>query len=290
MRLIIHADDFGMAKSINAACIELGNLGTLSSVSVMANMPFLDEVPKLLGVDHLSMGLHSTFTQGKPLSKPGRIDSLLDDNGNFLTYPVLMKQAWLGKVDADQVYCELEKQYQTLFELVGERLVFIDSHHSLHNKLLPFVNAFVRLGERYPIRAVRTRQYCYLERSGQRVVLRSPGFRNLGRYGFRKVAINAFYRFIAWRYSGLFEVPDGMLVQNQPGAAGVLRDLPRINQDDEPEGVFYAVVHPALRTRDLPASNLKEERVEEFKILSSRNFLNWVEANPLTNFAEMGQE
>ena len=40
MNYVIHADDFGYAKSINKSIIELCDKGILNSVSIMANMPY----------------------------------------------------------------------------------------------------------------------------------------------------------------------------------------------------------------------------------------------------------
>lgn len=51
MKLIINADDFGMTKSVNKAVAELAQLGTLTSTTVMVNMPYWRQIiPVLCGM------------------------------------------------------------------------------------------------------------------------------------------------------------------------------------------------------------------------------------------------
>jgi predicted glycoside hydrolase/deacetylase ChbG (UPF0249 family) len=288
MKLIIHADDFGMARSINEACIELCRLKTLSSVSVMANMPYSSEVEALVPMEHVSLGLHSTFTEGQPMSPVGEVASLVDGAGNFLRYLEMMRRAKAGKVSTEEIFLELRRQYQALHKLTGERLSFIDSHHSIHNKLLPFRDAFLRLGRECCIPAIRTRQMVYptTNRYGQ-VELVAPSLLRLHRFGFRKVVANLFYRKLAREYAKVFAIADGMLVQEAIGCAEVFRQLVRCDMTAHPGKVFYAVTHPATQTEDLPESNLIAERLEEFTVLRSTDFVRFVGQHPLTNFAEM---
>jgi len=140
MNLIIHADDFGMTRSINEAILELAKLGTLSSTSVMANMPYSNEVIELLDIPAISIGLHSTFTQGKPLSDLKKIPSLIDTQGNFLDYHNLVKGYRKNSIKTDEIFIELENQFLWLQNQIGDKLIFIDSHHSIHNKLDGFAN------------------------------------------------------------------------------------------------------------------------------------------------------
>ena len=80
MKLIINADDFGMAKSINNAVFELSALGSISSTSVMVNMPYAAEVTTL---KNIGVGLHVNLTQGKAILDKSEINSLVDENGDF---------------------------------------------------------------------------------------------------------------------------------------------------------------------------------------------------------------
>ena len=288
MKLIIHADDFGMAESINTACIELCRLKTLSSVSVMANMPYSDQVVELLPLEHVSLGLHATFTEGAPLLPVNEISSLVDDAGNFYQYPEMMRRAKAKKLSSDEIYRELKAQYARLKERIGGRLSFVDSHHSIHNKLAPFRDAFIRFGKEVDSHAIRTRQMYYLDivgtGTGTGAKLVRPDLCSLPRFGLRKVLANYFYRNTASKFKGSYTIPDGMIVEDQPGAMNVFKALPKMDWSQQPAKTYYAVTHPAVTIDDLPETNLKEERLQEFEILKSAEFIAFVTARPLSNF------
>lgn len=284
MKLIIHADDFGMAESINTACIELCRLKTLSSVSVMANMPYSDQVVELLPLKHVSLGLHSTFTEGAPLLPVDEVSSLVDDAGNFYKYPEMMRRAKAKKLSSDDIYRELKAQYARLKERIGDRLSFVDSHHSIHNKLVPFRDAFIRFGREVDSHAIRTRQMHYLDVVGTGAKLVRPDLCSLPRFGLRKVLANYFYRNTASKFKGSYTIPDGMIVEDQLGAMNVFRALPKLDWSQQPDKTYYAVTHPAVTIDDLPETNLKEERLQEFEILKSKEFVEFVGAHPLSNF------
>jgi predicted glycoside hydrolase/deacetylase ChbG (UPF0249 family) len=288
MKIIIHADDFGMASSINEACIELCQLRTLSSVSVMANMPYSGEIEKLLPMVHVSLGLHSTFTEGRPMSPAQEVASLVDDSGNFLRYAEMMRRSKSGKLQAEEIFKELCAQYEALNALIGARLSFVDSHHSIHNKLLPFRDAFIRLGREFKIPAIRTRQMVYLQTDTQgRVALSAPSVWTLPKFGLRKVAANLFYRKRAREYGKIFSIANGMLVQDALGAVDLFKQMMACDMSANEGKVFYAVTHPAKRTDDLPESNLINERLLEFNLLRSNDFADYVKKFPLANFAEL---
>ena len=50
-KIIINADDFGLTIGVNRAIAELVNAGTVTSVSVMTNMPHYREIRDLKKVD-----------------------------------------------------------------------------------------------------------------------------------------------------------------------------------------------------------------------------------------------
>lgn len=287
MQLIIHADDFGMARSINEACIELCRLKTLSSVSVMANMPYSCEVEKLVPMKHVSLGLHSTFTEGKPLLSREEVSSLVDEKGNFYRYPEMMRRAKRNLLKVDHIFAELLKQHDALRALIGDRLSFIDSHHSIHNKLLPFRDAFLRFGRQLGVPAIRTRQMYYLEMNEGRAQLLRPDIGTLGRFGLRKVIANYFYRKRAAEFGKVFKIADGMVVEDALGAMNVFKNFLLLDLSADAGKTFYAVSHPATYIEDLPASNLSTHRLDEFEILCSPEFVNFVKQHPLSNFAEL---
>lgn len=284
MKLIIHADDFGMTKSINDAIIELCKLGTLSSTSIMANMPYSHEAKALLAIDKVSLGLHATFTQGKPISNPSKVSSLLDKEGFFLDYNAMISHHKNGNIKTNEVLFELENQYNLLREIIGNQLVFVDSHHSIHNKLSSFTKAYCQFGIKAGINAVRTRQMHYIHSNKSKTMIIEPSIMSINKFGLRKVAINYLYKRSAYKLSKVFKIPDGMLVDDRPGALQLFTDLANANEIIHYNKVLYAVAHPAVNLKEIQDSNLNQERLDEYNYLKSDIFQDFVRRNPLTNF------
>jgi Uncharacterized protein conserved in bacteria len=98
--LIIHADDIGLAHSVNTACIKSFENNSITSGSIMVPCPWAPEIEAYVK-DHpgLDVGIHLTMTAEWDLYKWGgitpsdQIQSLLDKNNYF--YPSVEE---LGKV------------------------------------------------------------------------------------------------------------------------------------------------------------------------------------------------
>jgi len=287
MNLIIHADDFGMTKSINDAIIELCKLGTLSSTSIMANMPYSHEAKELLSVKNISLGLHSTFTQGKPVSDSGKVTSLIDEKGFFLTYQELLARHRKGKIKENEVFLELENQYLLLKDIIGESLCFIDSHHSIHNKLPSFTSAFIKLGKKHRINAARTRQMHYLQIKNGKLTIIEPNLLSIHKFRIKKIAVNHLYKRAASRLANVFKIVDGMLVDDRPGALIIFKQIAEATVISNSQKSLYIVAHPATNLNEIDGSNLNQERIDEYNYLKSESFLSYVSKSPLTNFNQL---
>lgn len=285
MRIIIHADDFGMTKSINGAIIELLKCKTLSSTSIMANMPFTQEAEKLLEIDHISLGLHSTFTQGKPVTDPAKVPSLVDSNGHFLSYDNLVQREKANKIVLADILTELESQYAKVKKIIGDKLVFIDSHHSIHNKLKTFREAFIQFGNKHQIKAIRNRRLLYLEMRNDKVRMVDPTIFKFPGYSLKNIATNYYYKYYSSQFEKHFKVPKGQLVVSKKDSIYLFEYVENLlNQNLNSEEVYYVVAHPATETSDLGNTNLLQQRVIEYKKLKSENFIKSVRKAPLINF------
>jgi len=68
-RMIINADDFGLCEGVNKAVAEAHNNGVLTSATIMANMPGLDEAVEIAkSTPRLGVGVHLNLTEGPSLS------------------------------------------------------------------------------------------------------------------------------------------------------------------------------------------------------------------------------
>lgn len=150
--LIIHADDFGETEQITLGICEGIEAGTITSASIMANMPAttfaLQRVASLM--ERASFGVHLTLCEGRPLT---RAPSLADARGNFCSKRELFLRSVTGRLRAAEVEAEIDAQVQRIAE-GGVRISHLDGHKHLHQ--LPVVcRAVARVARRRGIERVR---------------------------------------------------------------------------------------------------------------------------------------
>lgn len=144
-RLVINADDFGLAPGVNRGILEAHAAGTLSSTSVMVNTPAFDEGLALARerAPTLGLGLHLNLVAGRPLT---RAPSLTDARtGCFHSLAALARRALAGAVRAEDVRNECDAQLAALARR-GVISTHLDSHRHAHALpgVLPAVLASAR--------------------------------------------------------------------------------------------------------------------------------------------------
>ncbi|MEX2178904.1 MAG: ChbG/HpnK family deacetylase [Gemmatimonadaceae bacterium] len=147
-RLIINADDLGLARSVNRGIAEALAAGNVRSASLMVNMPASSDAAGQLaplrarGVA-MSIGLHFNIVMGAPLSA---CSSLRDARtGRFRPLLSQLWRAWLRRADLREVETEFEAQLaraEALLAPLGLRVTHVDSHR--HTHCLPGIADVVR--------------------------------------------------------------------------------------------------------------------------------------------------
>src|SRR6266550_2689855 len=129
-RLIINADDFGIAPGVNVGIIEAAEAGAVTSASMIVNLPgFADALDRAVSSPALSLGLHLNFTVGRPLSA---VSSLTQrESGEFYPLATLLTRASLGLLDAADVTRECEAQIDRMAG-AGFPPTHLDSHRHVH--------------------------------------------------------------------------------------------------------------------------------------------------------------
>src|SRR5689334_18752069 len=86
--VIVHADDLGMAHSVNAATTKAFQTGLVNSASIMVPCPWLTEIAAYARANpQADLGLHLTLTsewtnlRWGPMAPKDRVSSLLDKDG-----------------------------------------------------------------------------------------------------------------------------------------------------------------------------------------------------------------
>lgn len=133
--IVLCADDYALAPGVSAAIRELVAAKRLSATSCMVVGPWWDEeAPRLRPFKgSLDIGLHFTLTDFTPL---GPTPDLATD-GRFPSLRTLIRRALLGRLDASEIACELERQIDRFVALMGCDPGFLDGHQHVHQ--LPVV-------------------------------------------------------------------------------------------------------------------------------------------------------
>ena len=128
--LIIHADDLGLAKSVNKATFDALEKGGVNSASIMANCKFINEIKKYSKeIPNVDLGVHLTVTnewknyRWKSLMPANKSQTLVNNIGEF---PVGIKNFVL-RADPDELKKELQAQINKIKSL-GIEPTHIDSH------------------------------------------------------------------------------------------------------------------------------------------------------------------
>jgi len=132
-KVIINADDFGLSHGVNGAVEKAFEFGTLTSASIMANMPYFDEAVSIAKkCDGLGVGVHVNLLRGTPISNPSRISSLVNSDGKFYGSALtLLFKSKLGLIDPLHVEIEASAQMERVIRS-GIKPTHFDSEKHMH--------------------------------------------------------------------------------------------------------------------------------------------------------------
>ena len=153
-RLIINADDFGLAPGVNRAIIELQQAGALSSATLMANGPFFSPaVYMAFAQPALGVGCHIVLVDGAPCLRPAEVPSLVDPRlpSSFRnTVGSFFADLLRGRIREEEIEAEAVAQIRRV-QSSGITVSHIDSHKHVHafpRVLAPLLRAARQCGVR----------------------------------------------------------------------------------------------------------------------------------------------
>src|ERR1700761_8076905 len=151
-RLIINADDFGLAPGVNQAIVELQQAGALSSATLMANGPYFSPAVYMAFVQPgLAVGCHVVLVDGSPCLPSEQVPSLIDQRhpATFRsTVGSFLKDLLRGRIRGKEIEAEAIAQIRRI-QLSGPPVSPIDSHKHLPafpRVLAPLVRAARQCG------------------------------------------------------------------------------------------------------------------------------------------------
>ncbi|MCW5889101.1 MAG: ChbG/HpnK family deacetylase [bacterium] len=240
MRVVFHADDFGLSRGVNAGIAEACVRGVLRSTSLMVTADAAEDAVAIArATPGLDVGLHLTLVEERPAAPAARIPTLLRD-GRLLPSHAAVALRWItGHWRAAEAREELAAQWARA-DALGIVPSHVDGHQHLH--LLPDVlPSVVAEARRRGIRFVRADLY-------------EPSDRGAG---LVRVASYAALRGIAWRArraagtTGLH--PFWTVGFLRAGGAldrdGLLTLLDRVRARAAPD-VVEVMLHPGQRDAD----------------------------------------
>jgi len=154
-KLIVTADDFGLAIPVNEA-VERGHReGILTTASLMVAAPATDDaVERARRLPALRVGLHLVLVNGRAVLAPAQIPHLVDASGHFETD---LFRAGLRYFFTPGIRRELEAEIRAQFQAfaaTGLPLDHVNAQNHLH--VHPTVLSLIlKVGRDYGLRAIR---------------------------------------------------------------------------------------------------------------------------------------
>lgn len=275
MNLIVNADDFGFSEASNEAILSLAKSAKLSSTTVMVNMPYYKEITKALAIPYFGVGLHLNLTQGKPISQAASVSTLVNYSGEFYPYSSLIKKLLKGQVNTKHIQIEIEAQYSTLVNIIGDRITHIDSHQWIHKNpvLAKALNNWKRDFRPNDTIALRSPRRHFISPGGEIFPSRPSA-------SFKKKLVNAYTNWLHNRYAKFFVLPEGELLALDNKKITTLKILMEDSISFKDHFIEVSC-HPATSLEGIPKTKLLDKRIEEYKVLKSGN---WNSKIKLTNF------
>ena len=149
-KLLVRADDLGYSEAFNYGLARAVKSGIVRSVGVMTNMEWAEHGVRLLDGEPVTFTVHANICQGKPLTDPALVPSLVDENGEFKDKS-LYREAKEDFVVLDEVVLEVEAQYQRLMELTGRKPFMVEAHAVPSAN---FTKALTIVGERHGLKTM----------------------------------------------------------------------------------------------------------------------------------------
>ncbi|HKV39114.1 MAG TPA: polysaccharide deacetylase family protein [Blastocatellia bacterium] len=159
--LIVHADDLGVAHSVDAASTRAFDIGSVSSGSIMVPCPWLAEIADYAkGHPEADLGLHLTLTsewefyRWGPVSSKDKVPTLLDHDGYL--YPTEAGAA--AHIDPKEAESEIQEQVDRAIAF-GIRPTHLDSHMGTLFQTKPLFDALMRVAHQYKLPVLISRDF-----------------------------------------------------------------------------------------------------------------------------------
>ncbi|MFL9828410.1 hopanoid biosynthesis-associated protein HpnK [Rhodoplanes sp. SY1] len=132
-RLVVTADDFGLAVEVNAAIEEAHRDGILTAASLMVGAPAAaDAVARARRLPDLRVGLHVVLLEARPVLPRDQVPDLVDAHGHFRSDMVRLAVEIFARPSVRaQMRAEVAAQFSA-FRDTGLTLDHVNAHKHFH--------------------------------------------------------------------------------------------------------------------------------------------------------------
>ena len=277
-KLIITADDYGMCESVNRAIEACAASGVVLSTNVMANMDCAGDASHFRkAYPRVSVGIHYNFTVGRPISPASQVASLIDEQGDFLSYKKIREKCKAKTYLKKEVEIEMKAQYDRYVSICGQP-DYWNTHENVH--VDPWLyQLFCDVNMSYGIMKMRTHRRIYVPSStgksdkSWKWTLTNPIKQMMLSQWKRKCKRNGVHS------------PDGLLVRMNENDK---LNLPYLftHIDWHKDDVAEIAIHPALDANSEYFGEITDARIREYEVFSDSEVLKTALANGivLTSF------
>ncbi len=149
-KVIFTADDFGISKNINDGIVKGVENGLINHVDAMVT--FENSINDIVALQRkfpgLEIGLHLSITSGYPVSSIEKVESLVNESGEFYSIDQLIPK--LEKIDLEELETELRSQITTMLDHNIE-ITSISNQHNILSTYTPFFNVILKLALEYNV-------------------------------------------------------------------------------------------------------------------------------------------
>jgi predicted glycoside hydrolase/deacetylase ChbG (UPF0249 family) len=154
-RLIVSADDFGLARGINEGIKKAFLEGIVTSINVIpTGEAYREALLTLKEIRPTEIGAHLALTETAPVSKPDAVPTLVDGDGRFCkNHREFFLRLISKKISREDIYTELRSQMERLKE-TGLPVTSISGHEHIH--MFPeILEIFLGIAREYRVPAIR---------------------------------------------------------------------------------------------------------------------------------------
>jgi predicted glycoside hydrolase/deacetylase ChbG (UPF0249 family) len=271
--LILTADDFGYCNERDEGIRNLFETSKITFSSLLVNMPN-SKSARNASDQNFELGLHLNLTEGKPISSPDQISSLIDpQTGEFYGKFGIRRVLELGQIKMDEVELEVIAQIREFERLVGKPPCNVNGHNHVHvfpELVSTLTKVFRKMGVtsiRIPIENELERKYPWMKGPQLQFLSSVSKYAEEAKPIYEKAGIRSNQWFL-----GL-------------GLMGSFATLERIDQAFQQlkPGVTEYMTHPGLRQKEGGDDfSRSADRELEMNILQSPEFAQLLQKHNIT--------